>query len=204
MQQRHLTIAGLAVAAAVGLWLLFFALPRIYGPERLEEPPTAAAGPEEPARKIRATLFYVSDDGLRLTPVEREVAYGESTAAQARYLIEAQLQEPPAPLIQAVPAGTHLRALYITDRGDAFVDLSGDLAANHTGGSLDELFTIYVLVNTLTTNLPAVGAVQILIDGREVDTLAGHVDLRQPLRQNLTWVRDPRLDQPEPAEPPVS
>jgi hypothetical protein len=30
--------------------------------------------------------------------------------------------------------------------------------------------------------------VQILVDGREVDTLAGHVDLRNPLSKNLTWV----------------
>ena len=33
-------------------------------------------------------------------------------------------------------------------------------------------------------------AVQILVDGREVDTLAGHIDLRQPLTPNLTWVVD--------------
>jgi hypothetical protein len=29
--------------------------------------------------------------------------------------------------------------------------------------------------------------VQILIDGKEADTLAGHVDLRRPLRKNLSW-----------------
>jgi hypothetical protein len=32
--------------------------------------------------------------------------------------------------------------------------------------------------------MPSVRQVQILIDGREVDTLAGHVDLRRPLRKN--------------------
>ena len=32
-------------------------------------------------------------------------------------------------------------------------------------------------------NLPAITAVQILIDGQEVETLAGHVDLRRPLSQ---------------------
>ena len=30
--------------------------------------------------------------------------------------------------------------------------------------------------------------VQILIDGKEVDTLAGHVDLRRPLAKSLEWV----------------
>jgi hypothetical protein len=40
-------------------------------------------------------------------------------------------------------------------------------------------------------NLPAIARVQILIDGKESDTLAGHVDLRHPLHKNLTWVTPP-------------
>jgi hypothetical protein len=38
------------------------------------------------------------------------------------------------------------------------------------------------------TNLPNLQEVQILIDGREADTLAGHVDLRRPLRKNEALV----------------
>jgi hypothetical protein len=45
------------------------------------------------------------------------------------------------------------------------------------------MFTVYTVVNALTTNIPAVSAVQILVDGKEVDTLAGHIDLRHPLRR---------------------
>ena len=40
-----------------------------------------------------------------------------------------------------------------------------------------------------TANLPNVSAVQILIDGRQVDTLAGHLDLRYPLGKSSDWVR---------------
>ena len=43
----------------------------------------------------------------------------------------------------------------------------------------------------MTSLLPAIQRVQILIDGREADTLAGHVDLRRPLQQDLSLVRDP-------------
>jgi hypothetical protein len=50
------------------------------------------------------------------------------------------------------------------------------------------MLTVYTLVDVLTVNLPAIATVQLLIDGKEVDTLAGHVDLRRPLVQNLTWV----------------
>ena len=40
-------------------------------------------------------------------------------------------------------------------------------------------------------NLPEVSSVQILIDGREVDTLAGHIDLRHPLALNMKWTDQP-------------
>jgi hypothetical protein len=31
--------------------------------------------------------------------------------------------------------------------------------------------------------------VQILVDGKQVETLAGHIDLRRPLEKNLAWIQ---------------
>ena len=95
-----------------------------------------------------------------------------------------QLQDAPQPYIQVIPKGTKLRAFYVTDRGDAFVDLSGDVVSAHPGGSLTELLTVYAIVNAITANLPAVQRVQLLVDGKEVDTIAGHVDVRRPLERD--------------------
>jgi hypothetical protein len=78
--------------------------------------------------------------------------------------------------------------VFITERSEAFVDLSPEASRSHPGGSLDELFSVYAIVNALTVNLPAVTSVQILVDGQEVDSLAGHVDLRRPLPRDLKWV----------------
>jgi Sporulation and spore germination len=147
-----------------------------------------AASPVTLGRKIKARLFYVSQDGTRLAGVEREVVYGEGTAAQAQLIINAQLAPVAAPLVSAVPPGTTLRALYLSAKGEAYVDLSREVVTAHAGGSLDELLTIYTVVNALTSNLPAVTSVQVLVDGKEVDTLAGHVDLRRPLAGNLALV----------------
>jgi germination protein M len=141
------------------------------------------------ARKITGTLYFVSEDGMALVGVQREVPFGESVLDQARQIAIAQLGPAPAPLASAIPPGTTLRALYLTDRGDAFVDLSVEARTKHPGGALDELFTVYSIVNALTTNLPAVRRVQILVEGKEVDTLSGHVDLRHPLQKSLKWVK---------------
>jgi len=77
----------------------------------------------------------------------------------------------------------------VTEGGDAYVDLSREVTAAHTGGTLDETLTIYTIVNALTANLPAITSVQLLVEGREVDTLSGHVDLRRPLSKNFAWVQ---------------
>jgi hypothetical protein len=148
----------------------------------------ADVSPSLLGRKIKARLFYVSEDGTRLTGVEREVVYGEGPAAQAQLIINAQLAPANAPLVSAVPPGTTLRALYLNAKGEAYVDLSRDVVTAHTGGSRNELLTIYTIVNALTSNLPAVTSVQVLVDGKEVDTLAGHVDLRRPLEKDLALV----------------
>ena len=187
--KRYLSLyAVLGVALGLGLLALI-----VFGPRLLRTPP--AAIPEAPAavaaadvRKIRARLYYVSEDGVTLTGVEQEVVYGEGATEQAKRLVEAQLATPAPPLVSAVPQGTTLRAIFLTNTGDAYVDVSGELRANHPGGTTNEILTVYSLVNALTANLPSVTNVQILIDGKEVDTLGGHLDLRRPLAQDTRWV----------------
>jgi hypothetical protein len=181
-----LVLLGVLVAA-VAAWILLIVLPRWYGPRSPQPAPPATQAQQEPARKITATLFYISEDGLRLVTVKREVPFGGTPAEQARHILEEALKPAPAPYVNAIPEGTTLRAVFVTGRGDAYVDLSGNVAQKHAGGSLGELFTVYSVVNALTVNLPAITAVQILVDGKEVDTLAGHVDVRRPLGQNLKW-----------------
>lgn len=189
---RAAAIGGVAATAAVLAWVLFVGLPRWYGTPAagtIAASPAPAAAPAPAGRKIKARLFYVAPDGTRLVGVERDVPFGDSTARQATEIITAQIAPVAEPLVSAVPPGTTLRALFVTGKGDAYVDLSREVAAAHPGGSLNELLTVYTIVDALTANLPAVSAVQVLVNGQEVDTLAGHVDLRRPLANNPAWVQ---------------
>jgi spore germination protein GerM len=189
MNIRRIAIVALVVFGVAAAWVLFIAMPRWYAARPTETPSGTPAPATTPSavRKITATLFFVSDDGMSLVQVQREVPFGATPAEQARAIIEAQLAAA-APQVSAIPADVKLRDVFITERGDAFVNLSGDVTSKHPGGSLNEIFTVYSIVNALTVNLPAVTRVQILVDGKEVDTLAGHVDLRHPLAKSLEWV----------------
>ncbi len=183
-----------AAAALGGAWVLFVGLPRWYPDEGSAVSTGVANDRSAVGAQTVSTLYYVSGDGMRLVGVPRRLARRANPTAQARAILEQQLTDPPAPLLSPIPPGTALRAIYITGDGDAFVDLTEEIALGHSGGSREELFTVYAIVNALTTNLAAVDAVQILVDGVEVDTLVGHVDLQRPLRQNLDLLEAPSDD----------
>jgi spore germination protein GerM len=192
--RRALLVAGVApVVVALG-WALFVTLPRRAAAPPGQVPAAAAATGQPTAdRKIKARLFYVAEDGRTLTSVEQDVAFAERPVDQAKAIVSAQLAPVAEPLVSAIPAGTTLRALFITG-GEAYVDLSRELAANHSGGSMHERLTVETILSALTANLPAITSVQLLVDGKELETLAGHINLSRPMVPNDA-IRQP------PAEP---
>lgn len=183
-----LSVMVAIIGSVVIAWVTMADRRRIAQPAAPGAVSTPAQPPASPGRKIKARLYYVSSDGTKLTAVDREVAYADGAAAQAQEIVSAQLAAAPAPFVSAIPRGTRLRALYLNSKGEAYVDLSKEASAAHTGGTQDEVLTIYSIVDALTANLPAVTSVQLLVDGKEVDTLAGHIDLRRPLGKNLELV----------------
>jgi spore germination protein GerM len=188
MKRRGLQIGVLLLTLGLLAWGVTIALERLGAP--VPEAAPAATPPPSSTAHITATLFYGSPDGQALLPVRREVPLAEGVVAQGRQILVSQLATAPAGQQSVIPAGTELRAFYVTDRGDAFVDLSNRVSTAHPGGSMTELLTVYAIVNAVTANLPAIQRVQILVEGQEVDTIAGHVDVRRPLTRDTSLVRE--------------
>jgi spore germination protein GerM len=181
MTHRRFFAAAAALAAVIIIGAVL-AVELLVPPRRVEQQAPAPAAPT--TAHISATLFFAAPDGQRLLSVRQEVPLADPLGPQ---ILAAQLS-PPAPYASAVPKGTKLRAFFVTDRGDAFVDLTPEVSRGHTGGSTAELLTVYAIVNAVTANLPSVRRVQILVDGKEVETLAGHVDVRRPLARDMSLV----------------
>ena len=189
-RRRYAQIGAGVVLLVLVVWGVNRGLERLAGLRPAQQQASATStGPAPGVPRITATLFFGSADGQALVPVRREVALAEGVVPQGREILRAQLEAAPAPNLSVVPSGTSLRAFYVTDRGDAFVDLSGEASSGHAGGTATELLTVYAIVNAVTSNLPGIQRVQILIDGHEADTLAGHVDLRRPLQPDQSLVR---------------
>lgn len=162
-----------AVIAAGGAYLLFAG--RGGAPEQAATGEQAArqqtARPDEP---VAVTVYYPA--GAQLAPEIIGVKRRPDTALQAREALAALVtgeRAMQAPVLRAI----RLRALFLDLSGTAFIDLQAAAGGAVTGSAGDELLAVYALVNTLTQNFEEIKDVRLLVDGREAQTLTGHVDL---------------------------
>lgn len=141
----------------------------------------------------RIHLYFVDKDKPYLVSEERTIApFKDPDANMIRVgeaILEALIQGPESDLTPTIPKGTRLNGFFITEDGNAYVDLTPDAAMKHPGGSETELLTIYSIVNSLILNVSPIKTVKILIDGEDALTLAGHIDLRLPFKANMLLVR---------------
>lgn len=155
-----------------------------------EGAPEAASAPEEASpdaeRRIKVKLFFEHPERAVLVLEEREVPFSNELARQIRAVVEELVKGSQAGHRSPLPPETKVIEVFVTARGIAYVDLSQEAVAGQVGGSKGELLAVYAIVNSITTNFPAVARVQILLDDRPASTLAGHVDLSRPLPPDMT------------------
>lgn len=136
------------------------------------------SAPAKPSYHV-VKLYFTGEDGRYLSVEKRTIKTGKLTDRLNETLKEL-MDGPDGPLYSPIPKGTRLLSVKVLRR-TAYVDLSGEFAKNHPGGSSWELHSIYSVVNTAALNFRDIDSVQILIDGKRADTLAGHVVIRIPL-----------------------
>jgi len=79
--------------------------------------------------------------------------------------------------LHPLAATAEIRDVYLVDPGMAVIDVNSALVDGQTSGILAEEMTLVSIVQTVSGNVPGVMKVKFLVDGKERDTLAGHVDL---------------------------
>jgi Sporulation and spore germination len=157
-------------------------------------PTTGTTGPagstgdaiDADARRIQVKLYVVGPSGRELATETQEIPLAASVQEQAKAVVELLLRRS-----SAIPSGVTLRELFITSQGIAYVDLSQELITNHPGGSSAEELTVYSLTQTLVANFPAIKTAKILVEGREIQTIAGHLDLTIPYGRAPDYLQPP-------------
>ncbi|MBI3039183.1 GerMN domain-containing protein [bacterium] len=124
-------------------------------------------------------LYFAAKGQDKLVKEIRRISTGEKTIiAIAINLINELIRGPFSPEARPlISPGSQLRALFF-HKGIFYVDFSREFIENHPGGAQEEVLTIYSIVNTLT-ELDSKAKVKFLVNGTEIDSLRGHVALRQ-------------------------
>ena len=83
--------------------------------------------------------------------------------------------------VSAFPQGTQaLHAFYNPADRSVVLDFSQELVTGHPGGSTAEAATLTSILRTVALNFPDTRSCTILVDGAQVQTLAGHLTMDQP------------------------
>lgn len=141
-----------------------------------------------PAQETAHLYFAAPDHGF-LTAEERILPRPDDPAAYGRIIVEALIAGPRQDLMRTLPGETVIRAVYVTENGTVYIDFTGSIRDHHPGGCQLERLSIYAIVNSLILNVDQIHMVKILIDGREAQTLAGHIDIRFPFSANMLIIR---------------
>jgi hypothetical protein len=136
-----------------------------------------------------ATLYFPSLNDGKLMPESRSITWAQSDADRIRQVVLALAEGSHQGLGHALGASTTVRAVFLTADGAAFVDLSNDIRSDIEPGIQSETLAVYAIVNSITVNIPSVKRVQFLIQGQEVETLDGHVDLTAAFTPDPTRIK---------------
>ena len=156
--------------------------PPVTNPEPTIKPPEPSTVPTERVEKsVSVKVYYPDDSGMRLVEVDREVLVDDKTDKYTA-AVQTLLDEPEDENLTTIfPKNTKIKSVTVKDEL-AIVDFDGSITKNFVGGSTGEEFLVGSVVNTLT-NFPEVKRVKFLIDGKDIETLAGHMDLSTPLER---------------------
>jgi len=126
------------------------------------------------------TLFVIDPQTGSLRRRLREIPEHQELLDKITQTIEYLIHPDSDIQNEAIPEETALLSVFVTHSGIVYLNLSRHVQDRHIGGLSAELATVASLVNTLLFNFQEIKQVQILVEGAEIETLAGHVDCRKP------------------------
>jgi spore germination protein GerM len=189
MKTRNIVIISFLIFLAIAAIVLIYKERAVTTLKNKGEPTSTPIIPKEefalPENYREVYVFFQSSGSPLLVPEKRRIFHTSSITDQAKQTIVELIRGPETPgHLPTIPGGTKIEELYLSPHGTAFIDLSSDFITGQVGGSEEELIAVYSIVNTLTINFPSIKQVKFLIEGKERDTIKGHISLKNPFIKN--------------------
>ncbi len=140
---------------------------------------------DQPLRTVTVEIYFPSALSDGLVGEFRQIFDTVTPGDRAKQIIADLISGPTsADCLRAVSPSTRLRQVYVLADGTAYLDFSSGLTEGIGGGSMMELLTVYAIVDSVAFGVREVQRVGILVNGRPLETMNGHLDLSRPLKPN--------------------
>lgn len=126
------------------------------------------------------TIFF--DSGGTLKPEIRSISKEKSVESEIKSVVE-ELIKGSETYTRTLPESARLRRVFLDKLKTVYLDFNMEFAKNHPGGISTEIITLASLCRSIFANFD-VNAVQILSEGKKLQTLAGHIDIESPLTRS--------------------
>ena len=170
----------LFIAGVAGSYLFMHNFAR---PEKLI-PALQLQGPSIESEDLTVLRIYQPRNG-RLEMTEKKIPKRISSAAIAEAVVEEFFKHSGAEGASTIPTNVKLLGLYKDEAQMLYIDLSDEVRRNFQGDALSEYLLLHGLYESLVSNIPDFQDVKILVEGRELETLGGHIYLKYPLKNIL-------------------
>ena len=145
---------------------------------------------EPPKQEIKQQSFIVyraaADGREKLLPEKFSINDNGKSAAENALIALVSTKPQDASMEDVFPIGTKVLSLRVDEKGTAYADFSKELTKKGQG-SYGAMMICYAIANTLT-EFPNIKRVQILVEGKKVTTLNGHMDVEEPLIRNKDFL----------------
>jgi spore germination protein GerM len=130
-------------------------------------------------------IYYPVYDHLEMT--EKTIFRKTGNSAVAEAVIEEFFKLPLNGIASAIPKNVRLLGIYRDQNQILYLDLSDELRRNFQGDAISEYLLIRGIFDSLIYNIPDMQDVKILVEGKETDSLGGHLYLKFPLKNYISY-----------------
>ncbi|MXV78644.1 GerMN domain-containing protein [Candidatus Poribacteria bacterium] len=176
------TLVGIIIALAVTLLLI----------AKSKQTEISKAPPKLPESKNQSdvrlqteqvNIFLLDPESLEVKPIKVEVKLSREPIDRLKSIVDTLTKETPTNYRNPIPRGTVLNEVFIDTQKTVYLDFSHHLTDGHIGGTMAEYITISAILKTVFDNFPdEIRHIQLLVEGQEIETLTGHVNLSAPMR----------------------
>ncbi len=136
--------------------------------------------------KLTIKVYYPDEQGLKLCAVQKTVKLSseDKYTAALKALLDGTKEKG---LTTIIPKQAKIKSVKV--QGDtAFVDFDQNLTKKFIGGSTGEEMLVGSIVNTLT-EFSEIKKVQLLVEGKQIESISGHLDLTKPVERMENLVK---------------